>query len=98
MYLRLQDRRLGIIWRIFLLIIMIYVLVFNVIINQGYLSYEAPTAGSVRYTIHPGSSYANPIMLPYCSQYNNYLNKENLFKNQECVFATQYETNLNPGS
>lgn len=60
---KVKDRRLGILHRLFQLAIFIYIL-FSILKSQLYLKKEPPVPGAVRITLQAPPTFTNP---PYCT-------------------------------
>ena len=65
---KIRDRRLGILYYTFLMAITIYVIIYQVIVQQGYLIKEPPIGGSIRISVKPPVfSEIGPLSkLSYC--------------------------------
>ncbi|KAF2071100.1 hypothetical protein CYY_007586 [Polysphondylium violaceum] len=65
---RIRDRRLGILHITFMASIVIYIVIYSIILNKGYLNLETPV-GSIRASLlKPSQSQTN---FPYCSNQAN---------------------------
>eukprot|EP01111_Echinosteliopsis_oligospora_P005751 TRINITY_DN1938_c0_g1_i2.p1 TRINITY_DN1938_c0_g1~~TRINITY_DN1938_c0_g1_i2.p1 ORF type:complete len:135 (+),score=23.15 TRINITY_DN1938_c0_g1_i2:111-515(+) len=63
----IRDRRLGIIHYAVMLLILIYVVVYTIVFEGGYLKTEPPF-GSARATLRQPDTLTSETVLPYCLQ------------------------------
>jgi len=67
---RIRDRWLGLLHYTFQLAIFIYVVIFVIIINKGYMKFDNPT-GSIQYTVRrctPDCPVVEISKIPYCNE------------------------------
>jgi len=91
---KIRDRRLGFLHYLFMVLIIAYIIGYNIIYQKGYLLSEAPF-GATRATLQQPSSFKPATELPYCAQNQTSYNG---FRNHPCVymygFDVQYPTGL----
>lgn len=83
----IKDWRLGAIHHAFQLIILLYIIIYTIVIQQRYLRTEAPY-GSVRSTLREPREFAEATALPYCLQNQpRQVNSAGNFTNYNCIYA-----------
>lgn len=95
---KIYDRRLGIIHYIFQLLILVYIVVYSLVLQQRYLRSEQPY-GSVRSTLREPNATALPdsTELPYCLQnQRRQVNSEGNFSNYNCIFGLGNDVTFPP--
>jgi hypothetical protein len=83
----IKDWRLGAIHHGFQLVILLYIIVYMIVIQQRFLRTEQPY-GSVRSTLREPSNWTDATALPYCLQNQpRQVNDAGDFTNYNCIFA-----------
>eukprot|EP01111_Echinosteliopsis_oligospora_P005750 TRINITY_DN1938_c0_g1_i1.p1 TRINITY_DN1938_c0_g1~~TRINITY_DN1938_c0_g1_i1.p1 ORF type:complete len:371 (+),score=65.71 TRINITY_DN1938_c0_g1_i1:111-1223(+) len=83
----IRDRRLGIIHYAVMLLILIYVVVYTIVFEGGYLKTEPPF-GSARATLRQPDTLTSETVLPYCLQNSptSTLSDGSSSPNAQCIF------------
>eukprot|EP00494_Astrolonche_serrata_P034068 UN34337 len=80
---QVQDFRLSCIYYSLTFLILVYILLFSMIKNRGYLMFDDPV-GSIRLLLHHYNHNTHPNSLPYC---NDYRKTDNI----TCVVMDQHD-------